>query len=284
MKKGRIGIKPDVSPQWRARREGYARLGDKYRMRRLRDRADMSGLPNVRSYRGKYSKATKFPKSNVAQRFAERIRADMPKFKTTGFSMQAPYIAQRFAAELESSTIASISEEMDKALAIIRSRAEKQLGEGVEVTRAEQDYLRALKAHVIRQVQNSAVKWRAELVESLPKVKPEEVWHHLVDKEFEVKNDATAAARSLLGDVYNSYMAWLVGRKAAGGLFKWVNPMDKRTSDICRKIVARTRGGVSMTEMKLIVSQEADKSWFKTLSPLLPHPLCRSTFVLIKRH
>jgi hypothetical protein len=244
-------------------------------------------MPNVTGIRGKYTKpylgkATTFPKSNVAQRFAERIRADMPKFRTTEFPMQAPYIAERFATELERSTIDSISEEMDKALAIIRSRAEKQLGEAIEVTRAEQDYLRALKGYVIKQVQNSALKWRADLVSSLPTLKPGEVWHHLVDKEFEVKNDATAAARSLIGGVYNSYMAWLITRKTAG-VFKWVNPMDKRTSAICRKIVARTHGGVSLDQLKMIVREEADKGWYKARSPLLPHPQCRSTFVLVRK-
>lgn len=279
--KGSIGPKPAsaVNPQWAMRREGYARLDSRYKRRRFRDRTDVSGAPNMR----RYTKAEpSLPKSNVAQRFAQRIREDMPKFQSTDFPLMAPSIAAKFAGELERATVAGITEEMDKALDIIRSRAEKQLGEGIGETRAEQAYLTALKAYVVKQIQKSAIKWRDDLTVAMKKVKADEVWSLLVDKEFEAKNDATVAARTLLGNVYNSYMAWLMSRKT-DGLFKWVNPMDKHTSDRCRKIVSRTSSGVTLDKLKEIVREESDKGWYKARSPLLPHPQCRSTFVLVRR-
>jgi hypothetical protein len=279
--------KATLSPyETKVRRQAQRRLGSRPKIHRLRDREDISGFPDVVGRRRAYGQymykgnEVKFPSSNVAERFADNVRRDMPKFLATDIPGYAKYLADRYARELERSTIDGITTEMDKALKIVRTRAEKQLAQEVPETRSEHEYLSRLKLYVIKQVQKSASKWQAELQASLATATPESVWRILVDKEYEVKNAATTAARTLLGDIYNSYMGWLLGKKT-DGKFKWMNPMDKSTSLVCKKIVQRTEKGVTLDELKEIVRQEADKGWYRARSPLLPHPNCRSTLILV---
>jgi hypothetical protein len=272
--------------QTKLRRQAQRRLGSKLKIRRLRDRK-LEGMPDLKRFKGTWgkflSKSVKLPKSNVAQRFADNVRQDMPKFQASDIPGNAMYLAGRFADQLEKSTIDGITEELDRALLMVRDRAEKQLGQEVPDTKAEQNYVTKLKTYVATQVHLSADKWRTELKSAVAAVTtPESLWRVLVDKEYEVKNDATTAARTLLGDVYNSYMSWLL-EKGGGGTYKWVNPLDKHTSEVCKKICHRTAGGVEIDELKTIVREEADKSWYRASSPFLPHPNCRSTMILVRR-
>lgn len=58
-------------------------------------------------------------------------------------------------------------------------------------------------------------------------------------------------------------------------LFKWSNPLDNRTSEICRKIVDITSDGVPLSELKSIIKEiggEQSREW-------TPHVNCRSTMV-----
>ena len=261
---------------WGGRREGYSRLPERDKKRRVKDN------PNyhlVNETRGKFGLMKDLPKSNVAQRFAQRIRQDMPKFQATDAPRYAQYIAAQFARELERATIDGIGEEMKRALKIVRSRAEKQMKWKVPETRGERYYLKRLQASVIQQVKTSAGKWERELIAGVRGKSAEEIWHVLTEKEYQAKNAAEGAARTLLAGVYNTYSEFLLSKKK-GLLFKWRNPLDKRTSVICRKIVMRTRNGVSLDTLRKIVAEEADKSWYKERNPLLPHPLCRSTLVV----
>jgi len=275
-----------VAPKWRARREGYRRLPAGRKFRRIRDRTDVDGMPRVSHERGKYGqylyKGTEvaLPKSNIAQRFAANVRREMPKFSATDIPLYSGYLAKRFSDELERSTIQGITEEMDKALKIVRSRAEAQLGKDIPETRSEHDYVIRLKAYVIKRVKISAVRWREELKMALPTTTPWTIWRTLIDKEYDVKNEATLSARTLLGTAYNNYMAYLLNR-GGGKLYKWVNPLDTATSDVCRKIVDRSAGGVSLEQLKEIVKQEADSKWYRARNALLPHPNCRSSLLLI---
>ena len=63
--------------------------------------------------------------------------------------------------------------------------------------------------------------------------------------------------------------------------YKWLNPLDHRTSQICKHIVDRTKSGVSMDELKSIVTEESNKAG---LDPRewTPHPNCRSRFLRVR--
>lgn len=61
-------------------------------------------------------------------------------------------------------------------------------------------------------------------------------------------------------------------------LYKWLNPLDHRTTPTCKAIVERTKDGVTLAQMKAIIEEEAIKTGF-TARELTPHPNCRSTFI-----
>ncbi len=64
--------------------------------------------------------------------------------------------------------------------------------------------------------------------------------------------------------------------------YKWINPMDSRTSDICSNLVAKTRHGVTLKKLRELVKAEAESHGLKPRE-WTPHPNCRSVFVAIKR-
>ena len=66
--------------------------------------------------------------------------------------------------------------------------------------------------------------------------------------------------------------------------YKWLNPLDDRTTPQCREITKRTKGGVSMKDLKIIVKEVAEKyaeGGFKYTREFLPHINCRSSFIRI---
>jgi len=60
--------------------------------------------------------------------------------------------------------------------------------------------------------------------------------------------------------------------------YKWLNPVDDRTTDVCRNIVRRTNKGVTMNQLKQIIKDEGKKGGHDPRE-LTPHVNCRSTFV-----
>jgi hypothetical protein len=60
--------------------------------------------------------------------------------------------------------------------------------------------------------------------------------------------------------------------------YKWINPLDDRTTDICRHLVSRTTGGVTLDTLKNLVEDESKKAGFEPRE-FTPHINCRSTFV-----
>lgn len=285
MPRHEISGKP-VQPTWRARREAYNRLGS-HQMRRLRDRTDVSGTPDMVSERGKYGDRYLFkgsevqlPKSNVAQRYAANIRRDLPPYQLPEYVGMAPHVAKRFAQDLEKSITEGIVREMNRALKLVRSRAEEQLKHKIQLTGGETKYLRELKMYVVRNIQQSAANWEAELHAKVVNAHPSDIWKILVQKERRAMLNATTAARTLLGATYNSYMAFLMGRDKSV-MFRWVNPQDKRTTPCCTKLVSVTANGVTLERLRQLVKQNAEAGFYDPKSPLLPHYQCRSTFVAV---
>jgi len=62
--------------------------------------------------------------------------------------------------------------------------------------------------------------------------------------------------------------------------YKWINPLDNRTTEICKKLVARTRNGVSLDTLKKMIAEESKLAGFEPRE-FTPHIGCRSTFVKI---
>jgi hypothetical protein len=62
--------------------------------------------------------------------------------------------------------------------------------------------------------------------------------------------------------------------------YKWINPNDDRTSDICKSILSRTLTGVPLSKLRKIVNEESKKAGLEPRD-FVPHPNCRSSFVRI---
>lgn len=62
--------------------------------------------------------------------------------------------------------------------------------------------------------------------------------------------------------------------------YKWVNPLDSRTTKHCKRIVERTRNGVPMNELQRIIREEAADTFLES-RPFSPHIGCRSNFVRV---
>lgn len=62
--------------------------------------------------------------------------------------------------------------------------------------------------------------------------------------------------------------------------YRWVNPLDDRTTEICKKIVERTEKGVTLEELKKIINEESKKAGFEPRD-FVPHISCRSTYVRV---
>lgn len=62
--------------------------------------------------------------------------------------------------------------------------------------------------------------------------------------------------------------------------YKWLNPNDHRTTEICKNIVARSRGGVSLKALRRMVEDESKAAGFEPRE-WTPHINCRSSFVRV---
>lgn len=79
-----------------------------------------------------------------------------------------------------------------------------------------------------------------------------------------ITNTARERAYTTLGKVARREM-----------LFRWIGPMDFRTTTYCRTIHRRTNRGVKLDRLKQIISEEADPKWYNPQRPFSPHANCR---------
>jgi len=109
-------------------------------------------------------------------------------------------------------------------------------------------------------------------------------WYHLskrINEELGVGiRRARTIARTELANMYNNLLEWNY-RKAESILgemkYKWVNPLDSRTTECCRRIVERTKNGVSLEELKEIIREESERyfpGFYREDRPFLPHYNC----------
>jgi hypothetical protein len=278
--------KATTSPyETKLRRQAERRLGSSGKMRRMRDRSNVSGAPNLKRIRRQYGQFlhkdvhVNIPVGNVSQEFAQRIRRDLPKLEQET-PQHVKYLVKRFSFELEKGTIEGVNKEVTRVLSLVREHAEKQVGK-IPDSPAEREYVKSIKIYAIRQIQKSARRWQADLESALPLATYKTVWGALAEKEVSVKRWAIMATRTVLSNVYNDYTGWLLN-KGGGQLYKWVNPADENTSETCQRIAAQTAEGVTYQQLKDIVQKEADKEWYRAERPLLAHPQCRSAVVLVR--
>lgn len=62
--------------------------------------------------------------------------------------------------------------------------------------------------------------------------------------------------------------------------FRWSNPLDHRTTEICERLVAQTKHGVSMDRLKALIEKEAKDAGFEPRE-WVPHINCRSKYFRI---
>lgn len=135
-----------------------------------------------------------------------------------------------------------------------------------------------------------------ETVEHLDDEHPEkenELEEFLSSVVGSVNEEAGTVTRTLLGSLYNEAnrrsldrVKDALGMTEETALYEWVNPLDYRTTDACRRITKRTEGGVTMKSLIDIVKEESEKEFkdfWKSDNPLYPHWQCRSTFKLLSK-
>lgn len=64
----------------------------------------------------------------------------------------------------------------------------------------------------------------------------------------------------------------------ADALFKWVGPSDSRTTDVCASLTAETKKGVTLPQLKALITKKAHESGFEPRE-FTPHYGCRHVFV-----
>lgn len=91
---------------------------------------------------------------------------------------------------------------------------------------------------------------------------------------------AETIVRTELGSVLNAFreLSYRTFDPEQKEKYKWIGPMDHRTSEICKAIHARTAKGVPLVELKRIIKEESEKAGIEPRE-LQPHPNCRHTFV-----
>lgn len=63
-------------------------------------------------------------------------------------------------------------------------------------------------------------------------------------------------------------------------LYKWINPLDTRTTPICRELVERTKNGVPLERLKELIKEVANK-YGSEAREFTPHIGCRSVFIRV---
>lgn len=104
-----------------------------------------------------------------------------------------------------------------------------------------------------------------------------------------VKSRGENIARTEAGNIYReSKMLQLQKLEEAGEefLYEWIGPDDRRTTEVCKRIKERTRGGVNREELVKIIREESnrwDSRFWREDRPFTPHYQCRHTFRVVRK-
>lgn len=95
-------------------------------------------------------------------------------------------------------------------------------------------------------------------------------------------NQAEAIARTEVQALQNKAREWSYHKvdPQEKWRYKWLNPVDHRTTEICKNLVAKTRGGVTLKRLRKLVELESKAAGFEPRE-WTPHINCRSTFVRV---
>jgi len=173
-----------------------------------------------------------------------------------------------------------------------RKAVEFELGINIPKSVLREDFMDVIFKDVSRNITEAAENLKGEVADKLREFY--EAGDEALIPEFAadlkslVKARMETAIRTISSTIYFTTMSayYERGEKILNKklLYKWVNPLDERTTDICRNIVKRTENGVTMEELKEIVREESQKwnpNFWRAEDALNPHFNCRSVFVVV---
>lgn len=200
-----------------------------------------------------------------------------------------------YMKEVQAQVVRELIPKVKEFYSEAREGVQKEAGIKIAWSNVDDVLLRRVEEDVFTNVNNSMIKLTNLLREEIFNFISQDVNRNdirlFIDKVIAiVLNRIATVVRTVVGSYYNEikskYFEML--EKALGEKikYKWVNPMDERTTMTCRNIVNRTAGGVSLEEMINIVREESMRyfpNWWKPERPFSAHPNCRSTLVAIEK-
>lgn len=247
-----------------------------------------------------FSKAVNDEIDNYGDRLGNKIAEELKGVKIANYTIppeKMALIVKRIMQKMDADLLNKISMYSAKVFKEIQEEIYSKYGivvqEGLLERGMTYDLVKRLLNLTRQSIRSNTEEDAKALVESLHREsfgsgEVEDLVNNIVDKARDVYG---TTARTLLGSLFNeSKRASFKLVESALGLtpeearYKWVNPVDHRTTKACREIVRRTANGVTMDELKKIVHEESEEefgNFWKEDNPLYPHWQCRSTFVLL---
>lgn len=114
------------------------------------------------------------------------------------------------------------------------------------------------------------------------RMSPEEMVGDIMSRAEVRRSDAERIVGTEVQNLQNKMkeMAFREADPEGNFKYRWVNPVDERTTDVCRRIVARTARGVVIEELKEIIQEEGKRGGFEPRE-FTPHVNCRSSLQVV---
>ncbi|MEM3260144.1 MAG: hypothetical protein QW533_07155 [Thermoplasmata archaeon] len=191
-----------------------------------------------------------------------------------------------YVKKIEAEVFRQVIEKTREMFMSARENAMDEMEVSVPFTAAEDNLLRQITADIFTNVNDSmravydTARMRFINTMNLPPDERRLEIEAIIDA---IISRATTTFRINMASYYNTIkneyykIAEQLGEKH---LYIWVNPMDDRTTPICREIVERSAKGLTIDEMKALIREVAMKYNSKTdldKTPFYPHFGCRST-------
>ena len=264
--KGRHWERPNIwISQWRQYKSGKR----EYNRRKVTSH-EYSGLPYEKSWFEKVDSEQYY----ISEKLVSDFSADLNFVKGKGDTAVAVIndYMRKIRAEIVSQTFEKINGLYMEA--IYNADEDKD----IPLTADDYRMLNEIKMRVFSDINASIVKLNDEVLHDYFNGADSIT---LLEK---IKSRAELVFKTAMSSSYNLIKAnrYRIIERIEGkkGLYRWVNPMDDKTTPICRELVYKTADGVTMDELINLVREVAEKynkGFWHAGNPLYPHFNCRST-------
>ncbi len=233
---------------------------------------------------------------NIGRNLGNKIADELGDLKNPDIQIppdKMKAITEKILSKLSRETLNRIAEYSDKVFRDIRDELFSRYGFKISRETMEKYLVKDLVKRILTIANDSLKEVNDESVDKLTTAMTTSVPAGEVDRIVDDMIDTSKSrygeiSRTILGSLFNEanrrgyqLIEADLGLKPEEAKYVWVNPLDYRTTETCRKIFERTKEGVTMEELTKIVKEESEKQFkgfWKEDNPLYPHYQCRSTF------